>query len=152
MLRWPLTAKQVDAHGISGDGGTRINRSEGNAHRSVPSVRAFIDAGFYFETGVPCPPVFVVRLAQIDIQIDPFSLRRDFKLLIALDIRKIGADEGFGNVPIPQLIRFFLSIRRRLQVEFLVRADEQKIKIALRPARPDLGTIARNTLSETVFL
>src|ERR1035438_7960274 len=149
MRRRPLTPKEVDAHGVSGDWGTRVDRSQGNAHRSVPGVRAFINARLYFEAGVPGPPVFVVRLAEVNIEVNPFALWRDFKLLVALDICKIGADKDFGDVPIPQFVGFFLSIWRRLKVEFLVGADEQKIEISPRPARPDLGAIPGNHLPET---
>ena len=68
----------------------------------------------------------MVRLAQVNIEVNPFALRRDFKLLVALDIREIGADEDFSDVPIPEFVGFFLSIWRRFKVEFLVGANEQK--------------------------
>src|ERR1700693_2852281 len=101
MRRRSLAPKQVDAHGVSRDWGTRVDRSQGNAHRSIPGVRAFINARLHFEAGVPGPAVFVVGLAQVDIKIDPFASGRDFKLFIALDIRKVGANEHFSDVPIP---------------------------------------------------
>src|SRR6266568_5785751 len=147
-----LTPKQVNTHRVPDDRRTRLDRSQGNAHRSVPRVHAFINARPHLEAGVPGPSVFVMRLAQVNIEINPLALWRDFKLLVALDIPKIGADENFGHVPIPQFVGLFLSIWRGLKVEFLIRADEQKVEIALCPARADLGAIPRNSLPETIFL
>jgi len=43
----------------------------------------------------------MVRLVQVDVEVNPFALRRNFKLLIALNVRKIGADKDFRDVPIP---------------------------------------------------
>src|ERR1039458_7390965 len=95
----PCRARAARTESAAAD---RLSRHrQGNAHRAVPGVSALINARLYFEAGVPGPPVFVVRFAEVDIQIDPFSLGRDFKLLVALDIRKIGADEDFSDIPIP---------------------------------------------------
>ena len=43
----------------------------------------------------------MVWFVQVNIQVDPFSLRRNLKLFVALDIPKIGADKDFGDIPIP---------------------------------------------------
>ena len=79
------------------------------------------------------PPLFVVRISQIDVQIDPFASRRDFEFPISLDILKIRSDENLRHVPIPELVSFSSGIRSGLQVERLERANEQKIEIILGP-------------------
>jgi hypothetical protein len=101
MRGWPLTTKQVDAHRIAGDRRMRVDRGQGNAHGAVPGVRGFINARLHFEARVPGPAIFMVGLVEVDVEVNPFALRRNLKLLVALDVRKIGADEDFRYVPIP---------------------------------------------------
>lgn len=39
--------------------------------------------------------------AQVDIQVSPFILRRDFEFLVAFDVVEIGTDEHLRNLPLP---------------------------------------------------
>ena len=43
---------------------------------------------------------------EIDVEVDPLTLRRDFELFIAPDILEIRADENLRDVPLPELERF----------------------------------------------
>jgi len=41
------------------------------------------------EAGVPLPAFFVMRLVKIDIEVDPFVVRRNLKLLVSLDVFEV---------------------------------------------------------------
>src|ERR1700722_3315141 len=88
----------------------------------------------------------MMRFAQIDVEIEPFSLRGQFEFSIMLDILEIGADEYLGHVPIPEFIGFRGDAGIRMQKQLFIRAAEQKIKILGGPARTNLGAIARQDL------
>ena len=89
---------------------------------------------------------------EIDIQINPLSLRRNLKFFVAFDVLEIRANERFRDIPIPKPVCLGRRIRIRLQIEFFVRTYEKEVEILLRPARPDLSTIFRLSLAERIRL
>src|SRR5215470_5186901 len=103
------------------------------------------------ESGVPDPSVLMVRFIQIDIEINPLSLRRNFELLVALNVPEIRADENLSHVPVPELVGLCRRLRIRFQIELLVRANEQEIEILFRPACADLSSILRNRVAVNIF-
>src|SRR5438445_515245 len=105
-----------------------------------------------FESRVPHPTILVVRLVKIYVEINPFALRRNFELLVMLDVSKIRANKYFGHVPIPQLVRFVLRIRVRLHRELLVRADKQEIQVLARPSGAYFRPISGNSLALRIAL
>src|SRR5438445_8779711 len=152
MRSRPLAAKQIYSQDIALSGRAFINRRIRDSHRAVPDVRRLIDARRNFESRVPCPTMLVVWLVEIYVEINPFALRRDFKLLITLDVINIRANEYFGHVPIPELVGFVLRIRIWLQREFLIRADKQEIEILVRPAGAHFRAIPGNALAVRILL
>src|SRR5581483_2870264 len=129
-----FAAEEVHAQFVSSGGGTRVNRSIGNAQIRIPRPARCIDAGRGEHVRLPDPAFFGMRQAAVDIEIDPFALRRYFKLAIAADIFKIRSNEDFGNVPVPKLIGLNIGARVRLEIELAIWADKQEIKIVLCPA------------------
>src|SRR5207302_1891147 len=89
----PLASKQVYAQAIPRSWRPRINRRIRDSHRAIPDVRAPIDACRNFESRVPHPTVLVVRIVKLYVEINPFALRRNFELLVTLDISQIRAKE-----------------------------------------------------------
>jgi hypothetical protein len=88
----PAAAAQVDS-------GIR------NPHCALANVSSTVDWRRNLEAGIPGPTVLVMRFTEIDIQIDPLSLRRDFKFLIVLNV-EAPAEEDFDHIPIPQFAGF----------------------------------------------
>src|SRR6185437_6004525 len=113
----------------------RSDRNKWNPHRAIPYFFLGIDSRSHLKAGIPDPAIFVVRLVQIDVQIDPFSLGRNFKFLIVTYIFKIRTDKDFGNIPVPKLVRFFIRMRAWFQIQLLVRTDKKEIELTLRPSR-----------------
>jgi hypothetical protein len=79
----------------------------------------------------------------VDVEIHPFALRGNLKLLVAVDVLEVGTDEGFGDIPIPELVGFFAGGGVGFEVELLVWADKQDIEKILRPAGAEFGCMAR---------
>src|SRR5271169_1727566 len=104
VRRRALAAKQVDPKLITKCRSLVLQSREWNAHGSVPNLRDRVDASGYRETRVPGPSIFVMRLGQVNVEIDPLPLRRDFELFVSADVLKIRTDEDLGNIPIPKLI------------------------------------------------
>ena len=48
-----------------------------------------VDSGEDLEARVPLPAVFVMWAVEVDIEVDPLTLRRDFEFFVALDIREV---------------------------------------------------------------
>src|SRR6266704_1447739 len=142
-----LASKQVYAQGIARGRWPFINRGIGDPHRAVPDMRRLIDACRDFESRVPHPTVLVVRLVKIYVEINPFALRRNLKLLVTLDISEIRAKEYFGHVPIPELVSFVLRVRIWLQRELFVWADEQEVEILVCPVGAHFRAIPGNGLA-----
>src|SRR6202012_4871579 len=111
----------------------RIDGSERNAHRPIPSLSVGVDACGGFKPGIPRPAFFMMGLVKIDVEIEPFALWRQFKLFVAMYMLEIGADKSLRYVPVPKLVRFRLRLRRRFQVQRLVGTDKEKIQTIVRP-------------------
>ena len=75
-----------------------------------------VDFGEDLEARVPFPAVFMMGAMEIDVEVDPLTLRRDFELFVTLDIRKVGANEGFGYLPVPELVGFLMRVWVRLEM------------------------------------
>jgi len=104
--------------------------------------RCRVDASCYDKAGVPGPTIFVMRLRQVDIQIDPLPLRRHFELPVSTDVLEVGTNKHLGEVPIPELVRFRRSTGRGFKIQFFVRTDKQEVQILFCPARADFRAIA----------
>ena len=63
-------------------------------------------------------------LVEVDIKVNPFSLRGNFEFLITFDIAEVGTDEHFSDIPLPQLVGFLGRDWRWLQIELIVRTDK----------------------------
>src|SRR6185369_4887244 len=150
--RRSLPAEEVDPERIAGRGGTRVHGRVGNPHEGVPGLSGLVDAGGDLESGVPHPSVFVPRSVQIDIEIDPFSLRRDLEFLVATNVLEVRTDKHFGHIPFPQLIGLGVRLWLGFQIELLVGASEKKIQIPARPARPDFAPVSRHRIPFAVTL
>jgi hypothetical protein len=72
VQRRALAAKQIDSKLIANCRSLALQSREWNAHGSVPNLGDRIDASGYREAGVPGPAIFVMRLGQVNIKIDPF--------------------------------------------------------------------------------
>src|SRR5262249_41108958 len=94
IIRGTAAAEQIQAKHRSRSGRLRGDGGKRDPHGSVPDMFLLINFCEDFETGVPGPAVFVMGTVEIDIEVDPFALRRDFEFLVALDIGEVGADEG----------------------------------------------------------
>ena len=90
----------------------------------MPAMLGTIDACGLFKPGVPSPSHLMMRLVQIDIQVDPLALRRDFKFLVEFDVAKVRTDEDLGHIPVPQFVRLLAGSWCRLKVKLVVRTDE----------------------------
>ena len=88
LSRLSLTAKEVHPKPAAGVGWLRIDGSERNAHGSLPDFRFRIDAGCCFKARIP-PRAVAMRLVQIDIEIEPFVLRRQLEFFVAANLLKI---------------------------------------------------------------
>src|SRR5260370_26029696 len=91
-------------------------------------------------------------IVQIHVEVDPLALRGNFEFFVALDVDEVGTDEYLGDIPVPKLVGFLMSIRFRLEMQLLVRTSEQKVEIILSPARAHFCAVARVGLSERILL
>src|SRR5579864_1667615 len=112
----PAAAEQIQTEDISRARRPRVDGGKRDAHSGVPDMFLLVDSGEDFEAGIPFPAVFVMWAVEIDVKVDPLALRRDFEFLVALDIGEVGANEGFGDVPVPELVGFFVSVWVRFEM------------------------------------
>src|SRR5262249_2623843 len=77
LLGVTLGAKQVHPECRAGTRIGQAKSSKGDSQGGIPDVLGWIDPGSVLESGVPHPTLFVVRLMQIDVQINPLILRGD---------------------------------------------------------------------------
>lgn len=101
-----LAAIEIDAQLIAFSGKARVDRRPGDAHKAVPGFVGGIDAGGNFTTGLPDPALFVRRVVEIYVEVNPLGLWRDFPFLIVADVLEVVADEDFCDVPVPELVGF----------------------------------------------
>ncbi len=110
-LARPFDAKEIDAPGLC-----RVERTGDEAfHRQhqncPPRLRRFVDTRATFQpTGQIAFPV-VLSTIEIDIQIDPVPVRRDFKFLVFPRLRRIALHKQFANVLFPKLVAPAARIR-----------------------------------------
>ena len=114
VIRRPLTAKQVHTKGSAGRRTMMIESSERNSHRTVPYLSLRIDPRINFKSRVPSPPHRMIRKIEIYIKVGPFTLRRNFELLVSPNVLKVSADKQFSYIPSPQPVSLQRCIRRRL--------------------------------------
>src|ERR1700750_2208130 len=91
-------------------------------------------------------------LVEIDIEIDPLSLRGQLKFFVASEFLKVRADKSLRDIPIPKLIRFCRGVGLCLQIKFFIGTDEKNVEILLRPARPNFCSIFRKELPVGICL
>ena len=84
----------------------------------------------------------MIRFIEIDIEVDPLSLRRQFQFLVAQDHLEVRAGKRFGDIPVPKLVGFGRRIWIGLEMQFFIRTGEKNVEIPRRPARPDFGSIS----------
>src|SRR5882762_10563992 len=149
--RRALAAEQVDPQLVADCWRPGINCFPRYSHRAVPDMRLRINTREDFESGVPGPSLFVVRLVQVDIEVNPLALRRYFKFLITLDVLEVGTEEHFRDIPVPKFVGFLLCIRRRLEIQLPVGANEKEVQVVRGPTRADLRAIAGNWFAVRVF-
>jgi hypothetical protein len=89
--RRSLAAKEIDAQSVARSCPAGVNGSIRDLHRSIPDVSSAIDSRRNLQTRVSLPAFLVMRLFQIDVEVNPFTLPRDFELLVAFDIVEVGA-------------------------------------------------------------
>jgi hypothetical protein len=83
----------------------------------------------------------MIRKVEINIEVNPLPLWRDFELFISPDVLKVGTNKKFCDIPIPKPIGLFHRVRRGLQIQFLVGACVEKVEIVLRPPGTYLSSI-----------
>jgi hypothetical protein len=103
-----------------------------------------VDPGADFEAGVPLPRVLISLLVEIDVEVNPFALRREFEFFIAADVLEVGANEGLGDVPVPEPIGLRRCVGRGFQIELFVGRSEEEIEAVLGPTGADLGAMGGN--------
>src|SRR6516164_1859482 len=94
----------------------------------------------------------MVGSVEIDIEINPLSLRRYLEFFVASNVLEICADKSLGNIPVPELVRLGRCVGIGLQIQFFIRAYEKNVEIPLRPARPDFRSILRESAPVRVRL
>lgn len=139
-----LTAEEVDTETMADPGFAGFNRGERNPHGPIPDIPILLNASGNLETGLPGSKGDLVRLLQIDIEIEPFALRGQFELSIAVDRVELGTDEGLRHIPVPETTRGPVQYRVRLEMQLFIRAEEEKVQIGGRPARTHLGIVPGN--------
>src|SRR5882757_4263038 len=139
-----LAAKQIDTQCVSGGWTAGINRLPRYTHRAVPSVCRRIETRHDCESGIPGPAFFVVRLVQINIEVDPLPLRRDFEFFVLLDVGEVRSEKHFSNVPVPKLVSFLVTVRRRPEIQSFIGANKQEVEVFRGPTGADFGAIAGN--------
>ena len=87
---------------------------------------------------------------EIDIEIDPLALGRDFEFLVSADILEIRAEKNLRDIPLPKFVRLALRFGIGLEVELLERANEKEVEVLCRPAGAHLGAIARHGITAPV--
>lgn len=92
----------------------------------------------------------IALLVEIDVEVDPFALGGELELFIAPDVLIVEADEGFGDVPVPQLVRLGRRIGGGFKVELLVRRGEEEIEAVISPTGANLGAMRRNRIPKGV--
>src|SRR5690242_1113426 len=88
LSRGSLTAKEVNVKLAAGMGLFRVDGGEQNAHGSVPDFLVWIDACRGLDSRVPLRAV-AMRLIEIDIEIEPFVLRRQLEFFVAANVLEV---------------------------------------------------------------
>jgi hypothetical protein len=77
-------------------------------------------------------------LGEIDVEVNPLALRRDFELFVPANVVGVGPQEYLHDVPVPELVGFLFEIRIGLEIERLVRivgAGKEQVEVVECPAR-----------------
>src|SRR5262249_1333238 len=70
------------------------NRLKRYLHFPLPYLTRGVDPGIHLKSGVPGSPATPIPSAAIDVEVHPLALRRDLELLVATNIREVGAQES----------------------------------------------------------
>src|SRR6266568_1831634 len=62
MLMRTLAAEQIHPQSVSRRGRTPINCCKWNTHRAIPNALLPVDLSNHFESGIPFPAIFVMRI------------------------------------------------------------------------------------------
>ena len=139
----PWHAVEVEPHLGAGFGAATPSESMRDAHLAVPDPLVAVHACLDLVAGVPGRVVRRRLRAAVDGEVHPLALRRDLEFLVLLDVLEVGADERLRHVPVPELVGVGGGHGIRLHVQLLVGGDEQEVEVLVRPARADLGAVAR---------
>src|SRR5665213_1355857 len=116
VRRPPLHPEHIHAEQASRLRSVWIDSSKWNAHSSVPYLFLAVDSCGNLKAGIPDPAIFMVCPVQVDVEVDPLSLRGNLKFFIAAYIVKVRADKNLRNVPIPELVSLGFRMWIRLEV------------------------------------
>jgi len=94
----------------------------------------------------------VVRLVEIDSEVDPFALRGDLKFFVTPNVAEVATNESLCHIPVPKLVRFSRGTWIGFEIELFVRTDKQDVKIPLRPTRSNFRPILGVTLAVSVLV
>jgi len=89
---------------------------------------------------------------EINVEVDPLPLGRHLKLLVPPDVLEVRPNEKLCDVPVPKLVGFLLGVRRGFEIQLLIGANKQEVKIVPRPASTDFGAIAGNYFPVRIFV
>src|SRR5262249_46732841 len=91
--RRALEAIEIDAQLLAGLRLSSVNLVNGDAHLAVPDFLVRRDVGLHFKARIPFPIVVGRVGAAVNIQVNPFAVRRDLKFGVAFDVLEIATDE-----------------------------------------------------------
>jgi hypothetical protein len=81
-----MSPAKIDAQGIACGSGAGIQAGIRDAHKAEPDLFIVINARGYYAARTPNPALLMMRLVEINIDINPLALWRNLKLLISADV------------------------------------------------------------------
>src|ERR1700690_2628374 len=89
--------------------------------------------------------------SEVDVEVDPLALGREFEFFVAADIGEVRADEDLGDVPVPQPESLGRRAWVRPEVQLFVGADEEEVEVVWGPAGANFGSVTWARFAESAL-
>jgi len=96
-----LAAEEIYAVGFPSGRRRGIQRGPGNFHGAIPDLVLLINSRRDLKPRVPRPAFLVMRVGEINVEVYPFPLRRNFKFFVTANVLEVRTQEYFRHIPVP---------------------------------------------------
>src|SRR5215469_12702202 len=134
----PIDAVEVNAPLRAGGHLFFAHRMQWHTSRGIPGMVLFVDSALPQPAGIP---VGVITVAiPVNGQIHPIASGRDLELAIHFYIGPVVAKKKLDDVAVPEFQVVFAVVGGQPKIQFIIRADKQKIQVGVGPECAYLGS------------